>query len=450
MLLIPIALPALMLHSAAGQVTMPGSVPASQSISQTVSATVSLAEAIERAEANESNFATAVADSRSAQLDRSIARAGLLPSAVYHNQFLYTQGNGATNRIGQTANSSAPRFIANNAIHEYASEAVVNETVGLQQFTAVTIADANAARVAAELEIARRGLVSAVVGLYYGLAAAETKLGTARRSLDEANSFSNLTQQREQAREAAHADVLKAQLQQQQRTRDVADARLALNRAHLELGVLLYADPRTPFQTEAAAPALLPERGDVEAAAAKNSAELKSALATLRALQAEVASARAAYLPDLGVNFTYGVDAPQLAVNGPDGTRNLGYSASATLDIPVWDWLSTAHKVKQSEIRRDAAKVVLSATQRRLIADLAEFYDEAAAARDQLASLDASVTTAAESLRLVKLRYSGGDGSALEVVDAQTSLVAAESARADGIVRYQVALASLQTLTGRF
>jgi outer membrane protein TolC len=54
---------------------------------------------------------------------------------------------------------------------------------------------------------------------------------------------------------------------------------------------------------------------------------------------ADVLAARAAYLPDLGLNVTYGIDAPQFAVNGPDGVRNLGYSASVTLDIPVWDWL---------------------------------------------------------------------------------------------------------------
>jgi len=50
--------------------------------------------------------------------------------------------------------------------------------------------------------------------------------------------------------------------------------------------------------------------------------------------------------------------------------------------------------VKQSEIRRDADKVALTATQRRLIARLDEAFSEAAAARDQLASLDASVSTA--------------------------------------------------------
>ena len=99
---------------------------------------ISLDEAIRRAEVNEPAFAASLADSRSAQLDKSIARAGLLPSATIHNEYLFTQGNGSADRIGQTANSAAPRFIANNAVHEYASVGVVNETVGLAQFGAVT------------------------------------------------------------------------------------------------------------------------------------------------------------------------------------------------------------------------------------------------------------------------------------------------------------------------
>ena len=411
---------------------------------------ISLDTALRRAQTNEVSFATALAVSRSAQFDRSIARAGLLPSAIFHNQYLFTEGNGSNDRIGQTTTSSAPRFIANNAVHEYASLGVVNEMVGLQQFAAVGLADANAAKAAAGLEIARRGLILTVVGLYYGLAAAGTKLATTERSLNEATSFLTLTQQREEARESAHADVLKAEIQQQQRVRDLANARLAMTKAHLELGVLLYADPRTSFQTEAASPPILPNRADVEVIAAKNNVDIKSALASLHASEAEINIARAAYLPDLGLNFTYGIDAPQYAINGPGNTRNLGYSASATLDIPLWDWLATEHKVKQSQIRRDVAKVALSATERRLVADLAEFYDEAKAARDQLASLDSSATIAQESLRLTELRYTGGEGSVLEVVDAQNSLVVTENARADGIVRYEVALANLQTLTGRF
>ncbi len=133
---------------------------------------------------------------------------------------------------------------------------------------------------------------------------------------------------------------------------------------------------------------------------------------------------------------------------GPDNVQNLGYSISGTLDIPVWDWFSTEKRVRQTEIRRDAAKVSLTAAQRRLIANLEESYAEAAAAKDQMDLLDLSVRTAAESLRLTKLRYSAGEATVLEVVDAESSYLLAETAQADGVVRYQAALAGLQVLTG--
>jgi outer membrane protein TolC len=411
---------------------------------------ITLEEAIKRAEVNEPTYATAMADNKIARLDRSIARAGLLPSATFHNQYLYTQPNGLSTQTGQGAGSQpAPIFIANNAVHEYASQGVFDENLGLAQVSDLRRANAAAALAAAEMEIARRGLVSAVTSLYFGLAAADNKLAVAETARAEAVDFTKLTGDRERAREAAHADSVKALLQQQQRERELSDAKLAAQKARLELGVLLFPDPRIPYTVSVEhniAP--LASRGDVAQAAAKNNAELKSAMASVSVGSAEVLSARAAYLPGLGLNFTYGIDAPQFAVNGPDGVRNLGYSASVTLDIPVWNWLATEHKVRQSEIRRDVAKIALTATQRRLIAQLDEAYAEAAGARDQLASLDASVATAAESLRLTKLRYTGGEATVLEVVDAQSAYITAQNAREDGRVRYQAALAGLQTLTG--
>ena len=411
---------------------------------------ISLDEAIHRAEASDPGFVSLDAERRALGLERTSARTALLPTATYHNQVIYTQPNGQHSRIGQTSGEPTPIFIANNAIREYASQGVFNETVGFQQIGSIRLADASAARAAAEAEVGRRGLVATVVNLYYSYAAQEARMAAAERALGEANGFVNTTQQREEAREAAHADVIKAQLQQQQRSREFADAQLARDKARLELAVLLFQDPSTPFQVEVSgAAAILPERSMIEAAAQQNNPELKSAMAALKASEAEAYSAKAAFLPELGLNVTYGIDAPQVAVNGPDGVRNLGYAGSVTLDIPVWDWLSSERKLKESRIRRDASKVALSAAQRRLLADLSEFYAEAAIAQKQLASLEQSLQSARESLRLTNLRYVNGESTVLEVVDAQNTLTSAEAAQADGMVRYQLALAQLQTLTGR-
>jgi outer membrane protein TolC len=402
-----------------------------------------------RAKVSNSDYNAALTESGVAIADQAIARAAVLPTVVYHNQYLYTEGTG--HFVTTPGTPTPPRFIANNAVHEYVSQGVASETIGVAAITNFRRANAAIAVANAKLEIARRGLVVTVATDYFTLLATDKKLVVAQHAQNEADSFVALTRQLEAAGEVARADVIKAQLQQQQRQRNRIDAQLANEKARLDLGVLLFPDPRTAYslaESQSTTLPQLPPYEEIRIAAAKGNPELRAATAALRVAQFEVTAARAAYLPDLGLNYTYGIDAAQFAVHAPDGTRNLGYSAFATLDIPVFDWFATAAKVKQSTLRRRQAQVELTIAQRNAIAQLDEFYHEAEGAQTELQLFDQSVATAAESLRLTYLRYRAGEATALEVVDAQNSASDAESARADGIVRYRVALANLQTLTG--
>ncbi len=120
----------------------------------------------------------------------------------------------------------------------------------------------------------------------------------------------------------------------------------------------------------------------------------------------------------------------------------------ASVSVPLWNWGATQSRIATARLRRQQARVELSFAQRQLLADLHSFYDEAATARDALASLRQSVDLATDSLRLTTLRYEAGEATVLEVVDAQTTLIDARNAYDDGEARYHLALANLQTLTG--
>jgi outer membrane protein TolC len=106
--------------------------------------------------------------------------------------------------------------------------------------------------------------------------------------------------------------------------------------------------------------------------------------------------------------------------------------------------------VRQAEIRRDQARVELTAAQRQLVRNLTGFYQEAQTARDEMDLLRQSADLATENLRLNTLRYQAGEATILELVDAQNTLNQARNAYDDGLARYRVALANLQTLTGTF
>jgi len=384
-------------------------------------------------------FQSALTDSAIARQDKWQAGAALLPSVTYNNQAWYTQGK-----------SGQPIFIANNAVHEYLSQGNVHESVDLASVSSFRRASALAAAAKARAEIASRGLVVTVVQDYYAVAAAQQKVQSAQKAADEGDRFLKLTQELEHGGEVAHSDVIKAELQAQDRRRALQEAQLGLLNARLDLAVMIFPDFNENYEVtddlHAAVP--LPTLGEVQQQAAKENPDVRAALESLRAAGFDVTGARAGYLPSLSFDYWYGIDAPQFAVNGPGGVSNLGSSAQGTLSLPIWNWGATQSRIKQAELRRAQAKRELSLAQRRLLAEIKSLYSEAETALNELGGLSRSAELAEESLRLTTLRYKGGEATVLEVVDAQTTYAQANAAYQDGAVRYRVALANLQTLTG--
>ena len=419
------------------------SAPAQQAMPPTTAGTVrlTLQDAMDRARQNSVTYQAALTDAALAHEDKKQSVGALLPSVNYNNSAIYSDGPGA--------NGSPVKFIANNATHEYISQGNVHETLELAAFADARRAGAAAAAARARAEIASRGLVVTVVQNYYAAAAAEQKLAAAQRAAEEGERFFQVTQDLEHGGEVAHSDVIKAELQVNERRRQLQEARLALLNARLDLAVLLFPDFSDRFELadDLHAAVSLPAFLEVEQRASRDNPDLRAALETVKEAGHEVSVSRAGYLPALSLDYFYGIDATRFATR-TDGVSNLGSAAVATLNIPVWNWGATQSKVKQAELRRDQAKRELSLTQRKLLAELQALYAEADTASKELNDLSRSAELSKESLRLTTLRYKDGESTVLEVVDAQSTAATADAAYQDGAVRYRVALANLQTLTG--
>ncbi len=429
---------------AAQQSPAPAGAPPARDTQQGAVATspairLTLEDALARARKNSTPFQSAQTDAAIARQDRYQAAAALLPSVTYNNQAIFTQL-----REGNVA------FIANNAAHEYVSLANVHESIDLVSISAYRRATAASALAKARAEIASRGLVVTVVQSYYAVSAAQLKLEAAKKNGDEGDRFLKLTQDLEKGGEVAHSDVIKAELQMQERRRQLLEAQLGLLNARLDFAVLIFPDFNDNFELaeDLHAGVPLPTLAEVQQRAARDNPDLRAALATVQQAGQDVNGARAGYLPSLSFDYWYGIDAPQFAVNGPSGVSNLGSSAAATVNIPIWNWGATQSRIKQAELRRTQAQRELSLAQRKLLAEIKSLYAEADTALNELSGLSRSAELSAESLRLTTLRYKGGEATVLEVVDAQTTFAQANTAYQDGAVRYRVALANLQTLTG--
>src|SRR5262249_16173540 len=142
------------IRSGAGQ---PGTVTQSpESSSSQAPVVLTLKDALERARNLDPGYRSAFADAGIAREDHVQARAALLPSVVYNNEYIYTQGISTPG----TSLTSDTRFIANNGVHEYLSEGNAHEVISAAQFADFSRTAAAAAAARAKAEIAARGLVA--------------------------------------------------------------------------------------------------------------------------------------------------------------------------------------------------------------------------------------------------------------------------------------------------
>ena len=313
---------------------------------QTSGLTITLADALARAEKYGTQIQAANIAAQIAHEDKVQARAATLPSLNALNQFIYTEGNGTPSGV----------FVANDGVHVYNEQAVVHEELlSFVRRGEIRVAAAAEAVARAKSDVASRGLRATVVQNYYAIAAAERKLNNATRSLAEAREFLDITQKQEQGGEAAHSDVIKAQLQVQQRQRDLQDGELAIQKAKIGLAVLIFPSLQLDYSVvdDLAQIGALPEQPGFVAQATASNPDLRATRETLRQARLGVSVARYAYLPSLGLDFYYGIDANQFAARTGHPTQesgrstlpnylvpyrqNLGYSAAATLDDPHLD-----------------------------------------------------------------------------------------------------------------
>jgi outer membrane protein len=414
--------------------------------------TVTLKDAFDRARKNDPLYLGATLDAKSAHEDRLQARNALLPQITATTQYLGTQGDG---KIPEG------RFVTNDGVHVYRAWGVLHQDLSANTFlgTGYHRAQAAEALANAKAEIARQGLYVTVTKAFYGLIVAQRKYATGQQSLDQAKHFFDITSSGERQGQSAHTDTLKAEIQYRLQQQAFDEANLTMEGARLNLAVLLFPtlDENFSVVDDLDSAQAVPPFAEVQTMAAKANPDVRAAIQAQRQADLDVTAAKTAFLPTLTVDTDYGIEANCFALRCTRASAtqvgvvpNLGYFVTAALNIPVWDWGTLRSKLHQAQYKQQQAKSLLTQTQRATLSELYAFYNETVIARSAVEGSRHTAELATESLRLVILRYESGASPAIEVVDAQNTLITARNAYDDAQVRYRTALANLQTLTGNF
>lgn len=400
---------------------------------------LTLKDALERAKVINPSLALAQTNAKVANETSVQARAANLPTVSTIAEYLYTQGNGY----------GFQRYIANDGVHEYIGQVVAQELLSPVLLARYRRSQVDQAITRDQLAISQRGLIVTVVQTYAMFVGSGRKYKALEELTDSAQQFLKTTKELEAGGEVARADVVKASVQYSDNEVALQEAQLAHERDRLALALLVFKDVNQKFEAvdDPGLTMLLPPVEQVQAEAIQHNPQLTLAFDNERAASSDITTARAGYLPALTFDYFYGIDANQVATRtGP--YRNLGYSAIGQVNWQIWNWGSTHSQVKVAEARKQLAINDRKYAEKKLKADLEQFYNEAKVTQTEMTMQQTAARDAEESLRLTLLQYKAGEATALEVVSAQSALSTEQNALEDTKVRYATALAGLATLTG--
>jgi outer membrane protein TolC len=367
------------------------------------------------------------------------ARAGFLPNVSVGNIISYN----SPLAYDRTAFS----FVAANGIREYSSllnAGLELDTSGrLRAQLARARADRDAAN--ANLMLSERDLKRAVAEAYFRAVLTRRLIGIAKGNLAEAQAFEERSRLLAAAGEVAGADVVKASAQSAFFAQAVSSAELEARLAAHNLAAFWTTDMETALDFAGVLDEA-PPQPDLDRAARSpylRRPEFSLFEAERRGLEADARRARADLLPQLSIITQYGLDSIRYSM------ADRGYAGFVHLNIPVFDWFRARSasrqfqlEARQVEARRDSAARLFSKEYADARARVEMLYT-------QIGNTATQMQLSEENLRIARIRYEGGEGSALDVVAAQSQLAQARTDHYTVRAAYLNARADLEVASAR-
>lgn len=161
----------------------------------------------------------------------------------------------------------------------------------------------------------------------------------------------------------------------------------------------------------------------------------------LRARNADIGAARAAFFPRISLTGSFGTSSSEMSGLFDGGSRS--WSFVPTLSLPIFDAGRNSANLDLAKVRKDSAVAAYEGTIQTAFREVADGL----AATDTLLREErarrALANTTAETLKLAKARYEGGVDSHLRYLDAQRSNFINESAYIETSTQRQIALVGL-------
>lgn len=281
----------------------------------------------------------------------------------------------------------------------------------------------------ADRDAVRIALESSVAELFVNQIALAAQIDVAQQTVD-----ANKASLDYRLREQAHGTVDDLTVEQ---TRALyAGAKLTLAQLRESetlnesaLSILIGRSPRALFVTRIDVPHALPAPLTIPegltSGLLQRRPDIFAAEARLRAANADIGVARAAYFPSISLTGSVGLQSTQLdsLFNGTANTWSFG----PALSVPLFDLGRIDRQVEQSKAREEAATITYVQTVKTAFKEVYDALRRIEHAREKIAAQDEEAVALERVVTLSQKRYDAGYGDYLAVLDAKRSLLNAQT-----------------------
>ncbi len=397
---------------------------------------ITAVEAVRIALLNQPNVVIARSSIEAAKARTSQARAGLGPNVGVNSGYSFTRQFNGPSSAGSTV-FSANGFNANATLRQLIFD--FNHTRDIVRESAVleTAATQNLSRVQSDLALS-------VKQAFYSSAQDLSLVSVNESNVSNQQLHLALAQARLDSGLGLLSDVVRAQTA-------VADAIFNLNLVRntastsvVNLAALMGIDPRTPLKL---APSSEPQligndvKGLVKTALSRRP-EILQAQANLEASEIGVRTAKSSNLPNISGSFGLGSRGNDF----PLDTNS--FVVGATVQFTPFDSGLTKGRVREANANVVSSQAQLASAKLNVTQDVSEAYLNLRLAEQRVVTADVEIENAKESVRLAEGRYKAGVGTFIDLLDAQNSLITAQSNRVNAGSAVDQARASLNHAIG--
>ena len=268
-------------------------------------------------------------------------------------------------------------------------------------------------------------LINEVAQAWLNLRELDQRLAVTRQTVASREKSHEIFQRRYAVGATAKLDVTQVQtlLTQAQ----ALQAQLELQRAQQINALRILAGDAAPGLLEQSAtgmPQLAPLQAGLPSELLVNRPDIQAAEHQLRAANANIGAARAAFFPRIALTGSFGSASAELDDLFSSGSKAWAFRPS--ISLPIFDGGRRRAGLELSKVRRELAVTGYEQAIENAFRDVADALAARHWLADQLQARQVARDAQAERARLAQLRYDNGSAAYLEVLDAQRDLLDAE------------------------